>query len=193
MIKEVFEFDSGTIEELLKFTGYIVGTSAAIQQNQRASQIRQFAGIDFEKIFSPRRAIFAVETLADMLHSGLMRETEYDFIKGPLQNVVKHWIDKFYYIQLHLEIGRDGQADFDRLFDEIVMNILSDNYTLSDFWRNDLPNNTSFFKMINERFIHGYPEEISKMCKMCYQLIGQKDYNYCNRLVNLLSKLDYFT
>ena len=90
MIKEVFEFDPGTIEELLKFTGYIVGTSAAIQQNQRASQIQQFVGIDFEKMFSPRRAIFAIETLADMLHSGLMRETEYELFKGPFQNLLKH-------------------------------------------------------------------------------------------------------
>ena len=193
MIKEVSDFDFGNIEELLKFTGFIVGMSAAKQQKKRPSQVKEFAGIDFDSMFTPLKIISVAETLADMLDSDLMKNTEYDFMKGPLQNVVKHWIDKFYYIELDKDINEPTQNNFDILLNEIVMGILSDNYTLSDFWRYDIHRNSSFFRMINQKYIYGYPEEISKMCQMCYQLIGEKEYNYSRNLIDFLKHLSQYT
>jgi hypothetical protein len=186
LLKIAFSIERGTIEDLLKITAYIVGISVGINKKTDAKKIPKFSGLDFVKAYSESNSVSIVETIRGLMSSHILKEKDYEFIRGPLMNILKCWIDKAGYTGVINEIK--GSDEISRMSSIL----LQESYTLSEFWQFDITNYTSFFQLINEEYLLGFPHMVSDMCFICYHLLGNKEDNYSKNVMDLLSNFNSF-
>lgn len=145
-LKETFIIKKGTLENLLKTTGYIVAKAALKIAKKEDSKVAELRGVDFESALQDIKESSVVETIVDLLDSEVMRSSDYEFLKGPLQNVVKQWITKAYYV------GLVGELNDREKIGPIIKEILSEKYPLNEFWKSDysVDRKSPFFELIME-------------------------------------------
>lgn len=75
-------------------TAFITIQAACKRQGKSLKSVQELKGIDFENVFRrvELRSIF--ETLNGLMNSSILQDQDYSFIKGPLFNMLKLWIDK---------------------------------------------------------------------------------------------------
>lgn len=100
LIKTVFACGKGTIEDLLKITAYIVGNAACKVKGTDVTQAKDLKQSNFKNAFEQSNSRSIVESLTGLMESHILREQEYEFIRGPLLNVLKLWIEKAGFIEV---------------------------------------------------------------------------------------------
>lgn len=160
LIKVVFACERGTIEDLLKVTAYIVGYSVSINQNTDIKKVKGFAGLQFDKAFDNANSSSIVQSLKGLMESRIFKENEYEFIKGPLLNILKCWIDKAGYTQIFKDLKDNEEIP------RMCSRLLQDTYTLNEFWKNDFERKSSFYQFIMEEYIIGFPQFTMDLCSI---------------------------
>lgn len=100
LIKTAFACGKGTVEDLLKITAYIVGNSACKIKGTDVTNVKELKESNFKNAFDQSNSRSIVEALTGLMESHILREKEYEFIRGPLLNVIKLWIEKAGFIEV---------------------------------------------------------------------------------------------
>ena len=186
LIQFSFSTIQGTREWLLKMTGFIIGKYALQIENKEESKTKEFSNLKFNDAFDKANSSPILDTISSLIRSSIMDDKEYGYIKGSLLNLLKWWIEKACIIQI-----QDSLKDCEKIY-ELLIEFLKETYWLDDFWKIDVPNNTAFYNLIRNNYLRQFPLEPDSLWYVLYYLIGNKDANYSDYLMEFLGCFNSF-
>ena len=186
IINTSFSDDKGAIVSLLKISGYIVGKYALKVNGVEESKSKEFSKLDFGKALRDINSSPALEAIKTLLKGDLMRDKEYEYVKGSLQNILKWWIEKACELQIQ-NMLKDSE-----IISDILVEFIKEKYWLEEFWSHDFRQDTSFYKMIKNHYLKQFPYDPKFLCYICYYLMGEKDYNFTDILMEFLGNFSSF-
>ena len=184
IINLALSLERGTIESLMMFTGFIVAEAAGKESGIDITKSKEFDSNRLDIAMSLAKEKSIIEVVRGLMESHILNEESYEFIKGPLINVVKQWIDKAYFIDIIKDLEDPEEIRY------ICFNLIKESFILTEFWKYDYRLKTPFFNLIREEYLLGFPQEIIRFAQMSYYLLGDKDNDFTANTIDFLRNFD---
>lgn len=176
--------NQGTIKNLMSLTAYVVAISSCKNLNVDAQKIPEINSKNLNCAVQKSSDKNIIESMVGLLDSHILNEKDYSFIKGPLINVVKQWIDKAYSIDIIKGLEDQNQIK------EVCYKLIKEPFILSEFWKFDFNQQTPFFELIKSEYLLGFPQEIGKFSKISYFLTGNNDVDFTQNVIEFYRNFD---
>jgi hypothetical protein len=184
LIKASFKIGEGTMEDLIKLTAYMVAMNACKNIGEDAGDVIELAGINLNAAFEQSNSKRIIESVDGLLHNRILGLDDYEFIKGPLYSVIKKWIDMASYVDI-IEVLNNKEE-----IPRICCNLIKDPFVLSEFWNKDYKLKTEFYQLLKKDYLIGFPNNIEGMTLLCNLLIGNKETDFTEKVIEMLSNFD---
>ena len=96
VVNLALSLNKGTVENLMSLTAYVVAMFAWKDAKVDAESVKEFNSDSLKNALPKISDRNNIESIVGLLDSHILGEEDYSFIKGPLINVIKQWIDKAY-------------------------------------------------------------------------------------------------
>jgi hypothetical protein len=184
LIKASFKIGEGTMEDLIKLTAYMVAMKSCINVGKDSKDVKELNGINLEAAFQQSNSKKILESVDGLLHNRILELDDYDFIKGPLYSVIKKWIDTASLVGIIDHLNNSEEIP------RICCQLINDQFVLSEFWNKDYILKTEFYQLLKRNYMIGFPHNIEGLTLICSLLIGTKEANYTDKVLEMLSNFD---